>query len=323
MKRREFVKTSAVIGGSALIPLNMLAINGSILAEDSLISDVGVQLFSIPLMLENDYEGALRMLSELGYTKLELFGPYPFSATSAKEGWKAITPQLGFSGSGFFGQDPKDLLRLVKDYHMTVPAIHTDLDTLDNNMAELAAASEILGFEYVILPALPPENRSSMEEYKRTADLFNKIGREAMEHGLKFAYHNHGYGLAESQGQIPLQYLIENTDPKWLYLEMDLFWTTAGRAEPMEYLSKYPDRYKLMHVKDMKEKRFFSGDGGDPAQWMELFPMMCSAGDGVIELGKIIPKAKEIGVEHFIVEQDLVQNPESALSASIAYLKSL
>lgn len=323
MKRRKFLKTGAILGGSSLLPSSLMAFDASILMKDKLISDVGVQLFSIPHMLEKDYEGALRMLSDLGYTKLELFGPYPFSATSAKEGWKAVTPQLGFSGSGFFGQDPKHLMELFKQYNMKVPAVHTDLDTLEQNMAELAAASEILGFEYVILPALPPENRSSMEEYKRTTDLFNKIGRDAEAHGLKFAYHNHGYGLGETEGQIPLQYLIENTDPKWLFLEMDLFWTTAGRAEPLEYLAKYPGRYKLMHVKDMKEKKFFSGDGGDPSQWIELFPIMCSAGEGVIELDKIIPRAIESGVEHFIVEQDMVQNPETALSTSINYLKSL
>ena len=323
MKRRKFVKTSAMAGCISLLPKEILALGTKDLEMNKLISEIGIQLFSIPHLLENNLEAAIEMLSELGFKKLELYGPYPFSATSAKERWKALAPQLGFSGSGYFGRDATEFAGLLRQNNMSVPSVHTDLDTLENNMSDLAEASELLGFEYVILPALPEDKRNSMEAYKRTAELFNKIGKSAVDHGIKFAYHNHGYGLSETEGQIPLQYLIENTDPNWLYLEMDLFWTTAGRADPLEYLNKYPGRYKLMHVKDMKEKKYFSGDGGDPSQWMALFPMMCSAGDGVIEIDKIIPKAMEVGVEHFIVEQDLVKEPKTALGKSIGYLNSL
>jgi sugar phosphate isomerase/epimerase len=117
-----------------------------------------------------------------------------------------------------------------------------------------------------------------------------------------------------------MQYLIEHTDPNWVSFEMDLFWTTAGGANPMEYLENYPGRYQLMHVKDMKEDRRFSGDGGDPSQWMELFPMMCSAGEGVLPLDKIIPSALKSGVKHFIVEQDMVAQPQIALRQSLDFL---
>ena len=323
MERRNFVKTAAMAGCISLIPKEILALGSTDITMNKLLSELGIQLFSIPYLLENDLESTLEMLSELGFKKLELYGPYSFSATSAKERWKALAPQLGFSGSGYFGRDAKEFAALLKQNTFSVPSMHTDLDTLENNMPGLAEASRLLGSEYVILPALPEDKRNSLEAYKRTADLFNKIGKDAVDHGIKFAYHNHGYGLSETEGQIPLQYLIENTDPNWLYLEMDLFWTTAGRADPLEYLNKYPGRYKLMHVKDMREKKYFSGDGGDPSQWMELFPMMCSAGDGIIDLEKIIPRAKEVGVEHFIVEQDLVKEPETALSRSIGFLNSL
>lgn len=323
MERRNFVKKAAMAGCIPMIPQEIMALGLDRSYAEKLISEVGIQLFSIPFLLENNFEATLEMLSEMGYKKLELYGPYHFSAESAKEGWKAIAPQLGFSGSGYFGREASDLAALLKQNQLAVPSVHTDLDTLENKMPSLAQAASVLGFEYVVLPALPEERRNSMEAYKKTADLFNKIGRNAVEHGLKFAYHNHGYGLSETEGIIPLQYLIENTDPKWLFLEMDLFWTTAGRADPLEYLGKYPDRYKLMHVKDMKEKKHFSGDGGDASQWMELFPLICSAGEGVIDLDKIIPKAMEVGVEHFIVEQDLVREPEIALDKSIDYLNKL
>ena len=291
--------------------------------HSGLIDQLGLQLFSVPLMLEQDLSGGLETLAAMGYRKIEIFGPYPYSASSAKERWNTLTPRLGFSGSGYFGKEAKEFKAMMHSFELSCPSAHTDLDTLENHLEDMARASEILGFEYVVLPAIPEENRATMEDYKATAELFNKIGKRARELNIKFAYHNHGYGLVPKEGVIPLQYLIENTDPNWVFLEMDLFWTTAGRANPLDYLTKYPERYRLMHVKDMKELKTFSGDGGDPGQWMELFPSMCSAGDGVIELDKIIPKAVESGVEHFIVEQDMVRDPQTALQRSADYLKSL
>ena len=78
-----------------------------------------------------------------------------------------------------------------------------------------------------------------------------------------------------------------------------------------------------MHIKDMVKKVHFSGDGGDPKQWIELFPYMTTAGSGVLDLRSIIIKAKENGVKHFIVEQDMVKDPEVALKKSFDYLSSL
>jgi sugar phosphate isomerase/epimerase len=78
-----------------------------------------------------------------------------------------------------------------------------------------------------------------------------------------------------------------------------------------------------MHVKDMKQAKQFSGDGGEAKQWIELFPFMTTAGDGVLDLKSIINQAQKSGVKHFFVEQDMVAEPEIALKKSIDYLKSL
>ncbi len=323
MKRRDFLKSAGILSSVSFIPFAGFATRNLDFYNESLIEEVGIQLFSVPLMLEKDFEQGIELLVNMGFKKLELFGPYPFSSVSNKEHWAALTPRLGFSGSGYFGKTETEVKRILDNYGLSVPSIHTDLDTLEAHMPDIAKAKEVLDFEFIVLPALPAEKRVTMDDYRKTAELFNSIGKSARQVGLKFAYHNHGYGLSELEGQIPMQYLIENTDPDWVFLEMDLFWTTAGRAEPLDYLKNYPGRYHLMHVKDMKTKQNFSGDGGDPGQWMELFPHMCSAGDGVLDLEKIIPQAIESGVKHFIVEQDMVQDPAVALQKSIDYLKSL
>ena len=318
MKRRKFLQSTSAIASSLLLPSHNL-----MSAPLKGLKKIGVQLFSLPKLLESDFRGGIKMLSEMGYKEVELFGPYPFSSESAKAGWEAVTPMLGFSGSGYFGHGAESVKAILKEHGIKATSAHTDLDTLQSRMNQLGEAGDALGFSYVGLPAIPPEKRTSLDDYKRIADDFNKIGEEAKRVGLRFAYHNHGYGLQEANGVIPLNLILDRTDPNLVFFEMDLFWTTAGGANPIHYLETYPGRYKLMHIKDMKAEKRFSGDGGNPKEWIELFPFMTTAGNGVIDIKSIVDAGKKSGVKHFYVEQDMVANPEIALKASLDYLKIL
>jgi len=319
MEKRDFLKNTSIvaIAGSLFPGLTISS------CTNKSLKNIGIQLFSLPKFLEKDFRGGIKMLSQMGYKEVELYGPFPFSTNSVKESWKAITPILGFSGSGYFGQTPQEVKSILKDNGMKVTSIHTDMETLQTSMEQLRKASDILGFEYVGIPLIPKEKRKTLDGYKLAAEEFNKIGEQAKKMGLKFAYHNHGYGLKEIDGKIPLNIILDQTDPSLVFFELDIFWTMAGGADPKAYLEAYPGRYHLMHIKDMKEKVQFSGDGGDPSQWRELFPYMTTAGDGVLDLQSIIPVGKKMGVKHFFVEQDMVSQPEIALKKSIDYLKTI
>jgi sugar phosphate isomerase/epimerase len=317
MNRLHFIKNSAVLSAAGLL------FSSEIFAQTKLIEKTGIQFFSLPKLLDKDFAGALTLLSKMGYKEVELYGPYPFSTEAAQKRWDAVTPSLGFKGSGYFGHTANEVKDMLKQNGLTAPSIHTDLDTLQTRMGKLGEAARLLGHEYVILPAIPDEKRQTLDDYKKMADVFNKIGEAAKKEGVKFAYHNHGYGLKEKDGHVPLKLILEGTDPSLVFFEMDIYWTTAGGADPITYLESYKNRYHLMHIKDMSKKVQFSGDGGDSKQWIELFPYMTTAGNGVIDLKSILPKAKECGVKHFIVEQDMVADPEMALKKSFDYLASL
>jgi sugar phosphate isomerase/epimerase len=263
------------------------------------------------------------MLAKMGYKEIEMYGPYTFSSEKQKANWKSLEPLVGFSGSGFFGKSLSETKAILKDTALKVPSLHTDLDTLSELMGPLADAANELGSKYVVLPAIPEDKRKNIDDYKRMAERFNKIGAEAKANGIHFAYHNHGYGLSKMEGVIPLDIILNQTDPSLVYLEMDLFWTTAGGADPIQLLKANKGRYKLMHVKDMKKKVHFSGDGGNAKQWTELWGEMTTAGDGVLDLKNILSVAKENGLAHCIVEQDIVAHPEIALKKSYDYLASL
>jgi sugar phosphate isomerase/epimerase len=117
--------------------------------------------------------------------------------------------------------------------------------------------------------------------------------------------------------------ILENTDPLHVYFQMDIYWMTAGGVDVVQYLDKYAGRFRLMHVKDMTKEVRFSGDGGDPQQWMELFPYLADAGSGVIDIKNVVSHAMKSGVEHFIVERDLAPNGLDDLKKSYSYLSTL
>lgn len=313
MNRRSFL---------ALTSAGVLS-SSQLLAFKPVVDKIGIQFFSLPKMLEKDLKGTLAMLAKMGYREVELYGPYEFSAESAKSGWAAVTPSLGFSASGFYGHSASDMKSLLSANGLSAPSMHTDLETLRHHMPKLAEAANTIGAQYVVLPAIPGPERKTLDDYSRLADDFNKIGAEAKKYGVKYAYHNHGYGIKEVNGVMPLSKILDGTDPKLVFFELDLYWTTAGGADPIALLEKYKGRYHLMHVKDMSKKVTFSGDGGDSNQWIELFPFMTTAGSGVLDLKNILTKAKASGMKHFIVEQDMVANPEVALKKSCDFLKTV
>jgi sugar phosphate isomerase/epimerase len=265
----------------------------------------------------------MKLLAGIGYKEIEFYGPYSFSAAAAQARWKAVAASVGFSGSGYFGQTAAQVKKILARNGLTSPSMHTDLHTLRTRMSELAEAAHVVGHRYVVLPAIPDEERRNLDGYKKIADEFNRIGAHAAKSGLRFTYHNHGYGLAEMEGKIPLKLILERTDPKLVHFQMDVYWTTAGGADPIAYLKEHPQRYRSMHVKDMTKKMRFAGDGGDSKQWIELFPNINDAGSGVLDLRAILTQARQSGVRHFFVERDFAPNPEETLRKSFQFLSML
>lgn len=314
--RRAFLKTTAAAAAlAAVCPARVWR------AGPPPLERIGLGLFTIPWLLEQDFEGAMRRVAEIGYREVEFFGPYPFSAPAAHASWNAVTSLVGFSGSGYFGRTAREARAVLDRYGLTSPSMHTDLVTLQTRMPELAEAAHVLGQRYAIIPALGAQ--PTLDAYRRAADMFNEIGASAVRHGIRFAYHNHGYGLQPLEGKIPFELLLEATDPALVDFQMDLYWTTAGGADPVAYLDAWPGRFRLLHIKDMAEHVRFSGDGGDPQQWVALFPYLTDAGSGVLDLKTILSHARASGVQHFYVERDRAPNADEALRKSYSYLSTL
>jgi len=284
---------------------------------------IGVGLFTIPKLLDQDFAGTMKLLAEIGYKEVEFFGPYPFSAPEAHTGWQPIADALGMKQTGYYGLTPQEARAVLDRYNLASPSMHSDLQTLRQRMPQLAEAAHILGQRYVVLPAIPETERPTLDDYKRIAAEFNQIGASAVKEGIRFAYHNHGYGLRELAGQIPFQLILAQTDPALVDMQLDIYWNTAGGGDPVAYLRDYPGRFRLMHIKDMLQRFPVPEDMNNPSAWMGLFQQISDAGNGVLDLPTIIAQGLQSGVQHFLVERDLAANPEQTLRNSYQYLAGL
>lgn len=319
MNRKDFIKSAALLGAS-------LGVSNSLLAnafKANKLSRVGVQLWSLPKLLESNFEETIIQIAEIGIKELELYGPFPFSDSRAKTRWDGMASLLGFSASGYFGKTPEHFIEVLNSSRLNVPSIHTDLHTLESNMSGLGKAARQLNSTYAVLPAIPEEFRPDLKGYEDMAKRFNTIGRTAKEEGIRFAYHNHGYGLQAINGTVPLDIILKETNPDLVFFEMDVFWTIAGKANPIQLFNDHAGRYKMLHLKDMKSLTYFKGNGSNPEEWVELFPQLVSAGEGVLPLSNILKVAHQTGVEHYFIEQDLAPNPIEDIKSAYSFISNV
>jgi sugar phosphate isomerase/epimerase len=317
MERRRFIQQTGIALGAAV------AFQYSGCSAPKAKRAWGIQLFSIPQMVANDFGGTMKTLQEFGYREIEFFGPYEFSAPATVERWKPLAEQMGIKQNAFYGKSLEEVKKMLDDNNLTTPSAHMDMETMRTNMGPSMKSLSQLGVRYVVIPALMTEKRDTIDDYKRLADEFNGFGKQMKEFGISFVYHNHGYEHSPKDGEIPMDVLLANTDAEVVKFELDIFWMQAAGASPVEYLKKYPGRFKLMHVKDAAETVRFSGDGGTPEQWMELFPKMADPGAGVFNIKEIVDAAIQSGTEHFYLERDLAPKPMETLKNSIEYLRTI
>lgn len=315
--RRKFTQ----LAGASLAALSFSPTLVQAFAEKR---SLGVQLFTIPQMAASDFKGTLQLLSKIGYREVEFFGPYEFSAPETIERWKPLAAQMGIKQNAFYGYSLAEVKSLMSDLDLRCPSVHLDLPTLRQNMGPAMEALASLGVKYVAIPTLMnPSERATLGGYQKLAAEFSVLGEKMTKYGITFTYHNHGYEHALKDGKVPMDVLLTETDKKYVAFELDIFWMKAAGGEPVEYLKKYPGRFKLMHVKDAKEPIRFTGDGGTPDQWMALFPKMADPGTGVFDLSELISTAEKSGVQHFFLERDLTPDPQTTLNNSFTYLRDV
>lgn len=264
---------------------------------------LGLQLYSVRDLLPKDYEGTLHQLAALGYREVEAAGFFDHSAIAVKQ----MMDRAGLS----------------------CISAHYGLQALLANESEIIQYGKDLGLKYIVCSwpwvkdpskvkdpgSVVATHSMTLDDWRWNAEQLNRIGERVNSAGMRFGYHNHTAEFREQNGVVFYDELLHRTDPARVTMEMDCGWVVAAGKSPVEYLTRYPNRFSMLHVKDFKIAGPISGLKPPPST--EL-------GRGSIDYRPIFAAAKKGKVQHAFVEQEQFDMPPmEALKIDAEYMKAM
>ncbi|MEA3210938.1 MAG: hypothetical protein QOE70_3995 [Chthoniobacter sp.] len=256
---------------------------------------LGLQLYSLRDSFKTDVPGSLDKVKAFGFVEVETAGTYGLGA----EKLKALLEERGLQPiSG-----------------------HFQYDALKKDLAAAVKEAQTLGVKFAVVPWIPHQGDSFGEaDVKRAAADFNSFGEAFKAAGITFGYHPHGYEfrpVAEGSSETLFDLLVKETKPELVSFEMDVFWVTHPGQDPAKLLAKYPTRWVLMHLKDLR-KGAATGIYTGHAPLTDDVPL----GTGQVDWPAVLKEAAKVGVKHYFIEDESPTVLE-ALPVTTKYLQSL
>ncbi len=252
--------------------------------------DLCLQLYSLRDSIGGNYDWTIKKAAEIGFTSVEA---------------------AGYGDGKFYGRTPEEFKKSIEDAGMKVLSSHTGRGLSDKELAtkdlseslkwwdECIAAHKAAGMEYIVTPAMPtPKTLADLQTY---CEYYNEIGKRCKENGMAYGYHNHDFEFRKIEDKMMYDYMIENTNPEYVFFQMDVYWVVRGDQSPVDYFNKYPKRFKLLHLKDHKE----------------------IGQSGMVGFDAIFKNTDVAGVEHMVVEVEGYNfAPEVSIEKSYEYLQN-
>ena len=254
---------------------------------------LGVQLYSFRGAFRTDVPGTLARVRALGFREVELAGTYGMSAAHFRQALDAAG--------------------------LRATSMHVGYERLRDSLPAVLAEAKVLGASWVGTAWIPhPSGPLTVARAREVAADFDRWGKAAKAEGIGFFYHDHGYEFLAQGDTLPMDVLMRGTDPDAVKYEMDVFWTALPGVDPAAWLRRYPGRWRLMHLKDMR-RGVATGvhTGGANPDSTEV-----PVGSGQIDFRAVLRAAKEVGVERYYIE-DEVADPFATVPQSIRWLSTV
>ncbi len=280
--RREFgqiaVRSAAAAGLFSILPAELRA--------NPLGLPIGCQTWPVREMIAKDFLGTIKQLAGAGFRTIELCSP------------------VGYADSGFAGlakYKGAELRRILNDAGMTCVSSHFVIKELRDNQEGRIAWAKDVGLTQMLVPSLEGPERPTLDDVKRAAEVYNKMGEKAAQAGIQQGLHNEDFEMSSVNGKRTYDLLFELLDPKLVKFQFQVSTISAG-YDAAEYFTRYPGRFVSMHVQ------------GWSAKTRKITPV----GQGTLDWKKIFRAAKTGGIKNYFVEMDLAM-----MKASVPYLRAL
>ncbi len=276
--RRTFLKSTAAASILASLPLRAHA--------NPLGLPIGCQTWPVRESIAKDFPGTIKTLAAAGFQSIELCSP------------------IGYADSGFAGlakYSAAELKKILADNGVTCVSSHFGIDELRKDQPASIAWAKAIGLTQMLVPSLSGPKNPTLDDVKRIADEYNKMGELAAKSGIQQGLHNEGFELSHVNGKRTYDLLLELLDPKLVKFQFQVS-TIADGYDAAEYLTKFPTRFISMHVQgwDLK-KNTYAVVGQDSLDWKKIFSA-----------------AKSANIKNYFVEMHL-----DLMRASVPYLRNL
>jgi sugar phosphate isomerase/epimerase len=282
LSRREFCKIAATQTAAA----SLLAASILDLRANPLGLPIGCQTWPVREMIVKDFPGTVKLLAAAGFESIELCSP------------------AGYADDGFGGlakYKAAEIRTILQDAGVTCVSSHFTMQELRANQPDRIAWAKDLGLTQMIVPSLEGPEKPTMDDVKRAADEYNKMGEQAAKAGIQQGLHNEGFEVSTVDGKRAYDVLFQLLDPKLVKFQFQVS-TISDGYDAAEYFTKYPGRFISMHVQ------------GWSAPARKIMPV----GQDTLDWKKIFTAAKIGGIRNYFVEMDL-----DMMKASVPYLRNL
>ncbi len=233
---------------------------------------VGLQLYSLRDEFKKDVRHTLDWVEKHGFKYVELAGTY---------GWL-----------------PRDFRTALLERGLNPVAGHFSYERWRDEPEFVIRDAKALGLEYAGCAWIPHEGDFDEAECRDAIRVFNRAGELAALQGIRFFYHNHGYEFQPHADGTLLDLLMAETNPEWVAFEMDLLWMVHPGQDPVQWLQKYPKRWQLMHLKDLKKGVVGDLSGGTDVR------NDVTLGTGQMNFSEILKAAKKAKVKYYFIEDE-------------------
>ena len=271
MDKRSFLKTTI----TASIGLGTIPLMNS--CQIVMKSNIGLQLYTLRDEMEINPRKTLEHVAKVGYKELE--------TADYKEG-------------KIYGMEPSNFNGMVADLGMKIVSGHISYNDLKFDWDRVLNMLQETDQKFVVLPYLE-ENERNLKVYNEVIELLNDKGAELRKLDKVMAYHNHDFEFDRIEDIVPMELLLEETDPNLVDFELDLYWISKAGVSALDLFKRYENRFSLWHVKDMSLKGDFT-----------------EIGNGVIDFQEIFDQAQLAGRQHFFIEQDQSIDPRKSIETS-------
>lgn len=282
MSRRAFIRNSAAQAATAgLLSSGVLELQANPLGLP-----IGCQTWPVREQIAKDFPATLKQLASAGFQNIEMCSP------------------VGYDDSGFGGlakYKGSELRKIINDQGLACESSHFGIDELRKDQDGRIAWAKDLGLKQMLVASLGGPKNPTIDDVKRAADEYNKMGEKAAAAGIRQGLHNENFETSSVDGKRTYDILIGLLDPKFVNFQFQISTISEG-FDAAEYFNKYPGRFFSMHVQ------------GWNAETKKIAPV----GQDTLDWKKIFAAAKTGGVKNYFVEMNF-----DFMKASVPYLRNL